>query len=414
MVIIACQDCAAIQRLQPLKKGRLKCWQCGRVLESRVGRSIDGALACSLAVLLLLFPANFMPLMTVHIGPITSSSVLASGLAVAWEQGWPLVTILLALEGIILPFVRFGLLSITLAMIRFGRRDKWLGPAFRYAEILDQWAMFDVLLIGAGIGYGRIASQVAVSIDAGGWCFVGASLLTMVTRASLERREVWRRLSPQPRSLDREMIACTSCDLLVPAAKEGGHCPRCRAVVHRRRPFATINCAALLLATVILTPIAYSYPMSAFWRANQVESHTVINGIEMLFTSGFWYFGVIIFCVSVIFPLGKLAALTWFLSSIYRGSTAYLRRKTQLYRVIDEIGRWSTLDPFTVIVFAPMIQFDQLAHFDFMGGSAAFLATVVLSMLAAKAFDPRLLWDSATATAPAASIRVQPQATAEI
>lgn len=48
-----------------------------------------------------------------------------------------------------------------------------------------------------------------------------------------------------------------------------------------------------------------------------------------------------------------------------------------------------------MLVFAPMIQFGQLAHFDFMGGAAAFLATVVLSMLATRALDPRLMWDAA-------------------
>ena len=413
MTLIACPDCAAIQQLKPLTRGRLECWQCGRVLENRTGRSLDGALACSTAVLLFLIPANLLPLMTARLGPIATSSVLADGLRVAWAQGWPLVTLLLALEGIILPFLRFGLLSLTLAMIRLGRRDSWLGSAFRYSEILDRWAMFDVLLIGAGIGYGRIASQVPVTIDAGGWCFVCASLMTMVTRGTLERREVWRRLHPDATSVHLNAIACTSCDLLLPPAAEGQHCPRCHAAVHRRRPFAVTECKALLIATTILTPLAYTYPMSAFWKGDHFQSHTVINGIELLFSSGFWYFGIIIFCVSLAFPLTKLAALGWFLTSIEHRSSWQLRHKTRLYRFIDEIGRWSTLDPFTVMVFAPMIQFGQLAHFDFMGGAAAFLSTVVLSMLATAMLDPRLLWDSAQAKMPSDAIRVQAAPVAE-
>ncbi|HET7884519.1 MAG TPA: paraquat-inducible protein A [Acetobacteraceae bacterium] len=396
MTVIACRDCAALQRVsRPRSGGRLDCWQCGRVLESRIGRSIPGALACSIAVLLLLLPANLMPLMTVHLGPVTSSSILASGLRVAWVQGWPLVTIVLALEAIVLPFARFGLLTVSLAMLRLGRRDRWIGTAFRYAETLDQWAMFDVLLIGAGIGYGRIASQVSVHIDAGGWCFVCASVMTMITRATLERADVWRQLGSEQVAVGARSIACTNCDLLLPAVAEGSTCPRCTAVVHRRRPFAVKQCTALLLATAVLTPLAYSLPMSEFWKGEEASPHSVINGIMLLFTSGFWYFGVIIFCVSLIFPLTKLGVLTWFVTSIHRRSNWQLRRKTQLYRFIDEVGRWSTLDPFTVMVFAPMIQFGQLAHFDFMGGSAVFLATVVLSMLATKAFDPRLLWDAA-------------------
>ena len=60
------------------------------------------------------------------------------------------------------------------------------------------------------------------------------------------------------------------------------------------------------------------------------------------------------------------------------------------------------------MIFAPMIQFGQVAHFDFMGGAAAFLATVVLSMLAARAFDPRLLWDGGAALRSETSFRVEP------
>ncbi|HEY6430425.1 MAG TPA: paraquat-inducible protein A [Acetobacteraceae bacterium] len=408
MTLIACRDCAAIQRLKPLKRGRLECVRCGRVLENRTGRSLDGALACAIAVLLLLIPANTMTLMSVNLGPVTSSTVLASGLSVAWAQRWPLVSIVLALEAIILPFLRFSLLSVALAAIRLGRHDKWLGRAFRYSELLDPWAMTDVLLIGGGIGYGRLAAETSVSIGVGGWCFVCVALLTMITRGTLERREVWRRLGSQPISVPPWAVACTGCDLLLPAKAVGRRCPRCAARIYRRRPGSLTMCAALLIATTVLTPIAYGYPMSEFWMGNHREPHSVVNGIILLFTSGFWYFGIIIFFVSLVFPLSKLVALTWFLTSIHGRSRWQLRLKMKVYRFIDEVGRWSTLDPFTVLVFAPMIQFGQLAHFDFMGGAAAFLATVVLSMFATLSLDPRLMWDAAAkerAPAPAAALK---------
>jgi paraquat-inducible protein A len=403
MTFIACPDCAAIQRLKSLNSGRLECRQCGGVLENRTGRSISGALACSITVLLLLFPMNLLPLMTVHIGSIDRSSLLASGLAVAWRQGWPTVSVVLALEAVVLPFLRFGLLSAALSAIRYGWRGQWVGRAFRYSELLDMWAMTDVLLIGGGIGYGRIASQVPITINAGGWCFVIVAMMTMVTRATLERRAVWQSLGGEASTIPPDAIACASCDLLLPPEAEGHRCPRCSATLRRRRPASAMLCTALLLATTVLTPLAYGYPMSEFWKGLQPSPHTVIDGIKLLFEHGFWYFGVIITVVSVVFPLSKIAVMSWFLLSLDRRSSRHLRLKTKLYRLIDEVGRWSTLDPFTVLIFAPMIQFGQLAHFDFMGGTAAFLATVILSMLATKAFDPRLLWDASRSAGHAVS-----------
>jgi paraquat-inducible protein A len=86
-MLIACRDCATIQRLPPAPaRGRLECRQCGRVLENNVGRSLDFALACSITTLLLLLPANLMRVMTVSTAGISVSSHLASDLATAWRR----------------------------------------------------------------------------------------------------------------------------------------------------------------------------------------------------------------------------------------------------------------------------------------------------------------------------------------
>jgi len=395
-MLIACRDCAAIQRMcEPARGTVVECHRCGRVLENANGRNLDYALGCAITTSVLLLAANSARVMTMHVAGIERSTHLASGLLTAWRQGWPLITILLGLFAVVLPLIRFPLLSITLAALRLGARGRWLGPAFRLSEALDPWAMSDVLLIGAGIGYGRIVSQVSVRIDWGGWCFVAAAVFTMLTRATLERGAVWRRIGAPAQDAPAGAIACTSCDLVLPAHAEGGRCPRCSALLLRRKPAALMRAWALLMATLIVTPIAYAYPMSGFWRAGHEMTNTVISGILRLFQAGFWYFGVMITLVSVVFPLTKLIGLTWFLTSIRRGSGRWLRRKTRLYRFIDEVGRWSTLDPFTVMIFTPMAQFGQLAHFDFLVGTEAFLATVVFSMLALHLFDPRLMWDAA-------------------
>lgn len=394
--LIACRDCGAIQHMPPAPEaGDVQCYQCARPLEKTAGRSLDGALACSIATFLLLFPANLLPLMTVHILGVSTSTYIASGLSYSWRENWPWVTIVLALAGIVLPFLRFGLLSVTLTAIRFGFHGPWAGTAFRYCETLDLWAMADVLLIGAGIGYGRVVSQLPVQIDAGGWCFVGTALLTMITRASLERRAVWRRLKMPPSKLGPGSVACTYCDLLLPQEFEEERCPRCMGRVHRRFPYSFRQCAALTAACWLVTPLAYAFPMSEYWRAGTAHPRTIIIGIKLLFEHGYWYFGIVIFLLSVWLPFSKLAGLTWFLITVrYEHSRAHLRFKTRFYRFVDESGRWSMLDPFTVMIFAPMVQFGQEIHTEFLGGTAAYIAAIILSMVAARVFDPRLMWDT--------------------
>ncbi len=397
--LIACPQCAAIQAMPPAPaRGHIECRRCGDVLERTTGRSVDRALACALATLLLLLPANFLSLLTVNApAGLVATTRLFSGIQQIWLQGWPLMATVCALEGVFLPFARFGLLAAVLIAVKRRHHGPWVGPTFRYAELLDAWAMADVFLLGAAIGWGRVEALIPVGIDYGGWALMAAAFMTMLTRASLDRRAVWRRIARPHYALDGDCVACTTCDLVLPGRMDGGRCPRCRAPIHRRNRRALIRCRALVFAGWALLPISNYFPMSSYYEFGTPHPHTIFAGIMLLFNNGFAPLGVLIFCTSLGIPVFKLSGLTWFFVSIHGRSTWRLRTKTRIYRAIDAVGRWSNLDPFTVVVFTPMVQFGQFAHIQVGGGSPAFLAVVVISMLASRSFDPRLLWDAADA-----------------
>ncbi|WP_226832834.1 paraquat-inducible protein A, partial [Acidithiobacillus sulfurivorans] len=148
-----CPDCGLIQRLPPLQgRGKLACPRCGHIMERTSGRSINAAMAMTLSALFLLIPANFLPLLSVDIFGVHHQSVLASGIWGVAAQGWPVVAVILALELLILPFLRFSTLAVVLLQLDTGHYPSWLGRMFRWSEWLDQWAMLDVFLIGFGIG----------------------------------------------------------------------------------------------------------------------------------------------------------------------------------------------------------------------------------------------------------------------
>ena len=72
-----------------------------------------------------------------------------------------------------------------------------------------------------------------------------------------------------------------------------------------------------------------------------------------------------------------------------------LRERTLIYCVVDSIGRWSMIDVFMVSILTATARMGELGSV-FPGlGAVAFCAVVVLTMLAAHSFDPRLMWDAA-------------------
>jgi paraquat-inducible protein A len=130
-------------------------------------------------------------------------------------------------------------------------------------------------------------------------------------------------------------------------------------------------------------------------EAGKEVDYRIVDGVKELFHAGFWPLGILIFCTSIAIPLLKIAGLGWFLASIRRRSSRRLIFKTKLYRLIDEIGRWSNVDVFTIVIFVPMIQFGSLATAAAGTGGVAFIAVVTLTMIASRVFDPRLMWDAA-------------------
>lgn len=397
---IACPDCGTLQDLPQLTRGAAAiCPGCDHRLERTNGRSVVAALACSLATFVLLFPANLLPFLRVSLLGMTRGTLLGSGVVALWDDQWLVVAILVGVFAVVLPFVYFGLLSAVLTCVAFGRRPRWLGRVFRWTHHLDPWAMSDVFLVGCFIGYSRVEASLPVEIGIGGFCFMAAAFLTMISRATLDRRTVWRAIAPErsaPRQ-DEPEISCTVCDLIAPATMENAPCPRCAARLHARRPDVMVQTTALLIAGFALYIPANIFPMSVGTQLGEQMPHRIVDGIADLFQLGLWPLGVLIFCTSIAIPLLKIAGLAWCLLSIRWRSTRHLVFKTKLYRFIDEIGRWSNVDIFTIAVFVPLFHFGAIATTHAGPGAPAFLLVVVLTMLASRGFDARLMWDAAAA-----------------
>ena len=395
---IACADCGTLQDLPALgPRSVATCPICRNRMEVRTGRNLAVAWICATGTFALLIPANIMPVMHVSMLGMTRESRIASGVRELWNHQWVIIAILVAVLVIALPLLRFALLSVVLGLVRTGGRPRWLGKAFRWTLQLDAWAMPDVFLLGCAVGYSRIRANLPVTIEWGGISIILAAVLCMLTRATLDRRTVWRAIAPE-RSAPAEpsqVISCVACELVLPLEAHGRACPRCGLRLSARKPYAVIRTLALVIAGFVLYLPANVFPMSTDIQLGERVPHRIVDGISELFSAGLWPLGVLIFCTSIAIPLLKLAGLSWFTLSIWRRSGRALPFKTATYRFIDEIGRWSCIDVFTIAVFLPLLQFDGLLTSQAAPGAVAFILVVVLTMWASRTFDPRLMWDAA-------------------
>jgi paraquat-inducible protein A len=193
------------------------------------------------------------------------------------------------------------------------------------------------------------------------------------------------------------LVSCEACHLLErPAsAAEPGFCRRCGEKLEIRRHASIETTWALVIAAAICYIPANALPVLNTTSLGTTEGDTILGGVIFLYTSGSWPLALVVLVASVMIPLGKIAALVYLLITVQRRSTMSNDERTRLYRMVVFIGRWSMLDVFADTFTVALVQLQPLMSVAPGAGVLFFAAVVVLTMLAAEAFDPRLIWDSA-------------------
>ena len=193
----------------------------------------------------------------------------------------------------------------------------------------------------------------------------------------------------------RGFLVCHACGMLSRAAPHSHEacCPRCGTPLHVRKPDSIARTWALLLTAMVMYIPANLLPMMNTSSLFGSESDTIMSGVVYFWTSGSWYLALIIFIASIMVPLMKMIALVVLLVTVQKRSRWQMQQRTRLYRVVEFVGRWSMLDVYVVAVIVALVQLKALATIQPGPGAVAFGAVVVLTMFAAMAFDPRLIWD---------------------
>ena len=196
------------------------------------------------------------------------------------------------------------------------------------------------------------------------------------------------------------LVSCEACGLLCRPARrdEPGHCPRCGRELEPRRRNALQRTWALVAAAAVCYLPANILPVMISTALGEPEEDTILSGVLLLYTTGSWPLALIVLVASVMIPLAKLAALAYLLVTVRRRSTRRNRERARLYRLVEVVGRWSMLDVFVVTVTVALIQLQPLMSVTPGPGVLFFAAVVVLTMLAAESFDPRLIWDYSRGT----------------
>ncbi len=405
--ITSCHDCGLLQKTQHMPEdGAVKCCRCIALLRQRQRiapeQSIEHSLALVITAIVLLILANVFPILHLQVGGHEMSATLFAGVQHFLDHDMKLLAGLVFITSIGAPMLQLGGLLYVLLPL-YLNHVPWQAPhVYRFIRMITSWSMLEVFMLGILVSIVKLAGMATVTPGIGLWAFGILIFLIAAIIAGSDAEIIWDQISAYKRpdlkhdNLGQtKMVNCHNCNLLtsLPVDAHNVCCPRCDSPLHFRKPDSLVRSSALLIAAIVLFIPANLLPMMVVTNLGSTEGDTIMSGVIYLLTSGDWPLALVIFIASVFVPSIKLIILSFLQISVYLNIQWNPNERTRLYRLTEAIGRWSMVDIFVVTLMAALIQIQGIAEIEAGLGALAFGAVVVLTLLSAMAFDPRLIWD---------------------
>jgi len=404
----ACHECDWVSALPPLKPGeKASCPRCEHVLVKRHRYPAQRSMALAVSALMMLVLAVSFPFVRFSVSGIGNEIELTQTATALIGFQQPVVAIAVIMSIVVLPAVYL----VSLIWLQFGllidRQLPFSKDVARSLTHLAPWLMADVFIVGALVSLIKVAGIAQVTLGVSFWAFCAFSILLLFTIQSVDADWMWfsledgEPLAPQGTQTGKPaatqgVVGCATCGLINkpdPNVRKP-RCVRCHERLHSRLPHSLQRTWALLAAAMVMYIPANLYPIMTTTSLGKESPSTIIGGVVQLIQMGSWPIALVIFIASVVVPVSKLVALIWLCLVVRKTSEMNAHSRTVIYRITEFIGRWSMVDVFVVAILVALIRAGSLMSITPGPAALAFGAVVVLTMLAAMMFDPRLIWDT--------------------
>ncbi len=193
--ITACPDCDLLLQKRTLTIGsKAVCPRCRCTLYTNKPNSVDRSLAFAISGLILFFPANLFPILTLDFkGRLQDSSVI-TGVQEMYEFGMGGVATLVLLCAIIIPFMKLLVITFVLSCVRLGFKPRGLISLFRFYLAINVWGMLEIFLLAILLSCLKLADDADILFRGGFYAFIGLMVCALLISATLDEGHLWHRL----------------------------------------------------------------------------------------------------------------------------------------------------------------------------------------------------------------------------
>lgn len=194
--LVACHECDLLMRKTTLQNDeKAHCPRCDYELYAHRHNVVPRSLALVLTALLLYVPANFLPIMQLHLLGQTSDDTVWSGVLGLYNSEMRGVAVVVFLCSMAVPLLKLLCQLLVLLSIRFDVGRSYGLLIYRIYHHLREWGMLEVYFMGVLVAIVKLVDLAELSIGLGLFCFISLLLVQVWLEVVMSPHQIWVALS---------------------------------------------------------------------------------------------------------------------------------------------------------------------------------------------------------------------------
>lgn len=176
------------------EKQRNRCPRCLTPLDVPIAIKLQRTWATLIAGIIMLIPANLLPMSVVYVNGAPSADTLMSGVITFIEMGSYFVAFVVFAASIFIPISKIFILLYLLICVHFKLRQsiKWQMRLFHIVHFVGRWSMLDLFVLALMMSLVARGQIINFSVGPAAFYFGAAVFLTMISASQFDSRLLWK------------------------------------------------------------------------------------------------------------------------------------------------------------------------------------------------------------------------------
>lgn len=190
--LVNCHDCHLLVAVEQAKR-HPHCPRCGAHLHLRKPNSLNRTWALLCAALVMIVPANVLPMtVTTTLGAKQSDTIMSGVIYFMQTGSWEIAAVIF-IASIFVPFAKLCILIFLLCSVQF--RWKWRPKdrtsLYRLTELVGRWSMVDIYVVTILVALVKLGAVAAIEAGPAAVYFAAVVVITMFAAESFDPRLIW-------------------------------------------------------------------------------------------------------------------------------------------------------------------------------------------------------------------------------